>query len=181
MDKMFKETYPKAIKSLEKYARKIAKQNDSLFEELMGEANIGISELLPEYDPSKSTLKTYMVNSGKWQMLRWFKREVELGLHPVFLDNGDDIEEIEDVEKNQETETTNDIDVNLLLKDLDKLDTRKADVIKLYYLEEKTFKEVGECLNISTERAKQIMQEAVIQLKSMVRKNRIRRLGHNHK
>jgi RNA polymerase sigma factor (sigma-70 family) len=173
MDNMFKETYPKAIKSLERYARKIAKQNELLFEELMGEADVGIAELLSAYSPLKGTLKTYMVNAGKWQMLRWLKREVELGLHPVFLEDGDDIEEIADVENDQDIETINNIDVKVLLKDIDKLRPREVDVIKLYYLEEKTFKEVGQVLNISTERAKQIRQMALIRLKSIIRKRLI--------
>lgn len=173
MDNMFKETYPKAIKTLERYARKIAKQNELLFEELMGEADVGIAELLSGYIPLKGTLKTYMVNAGKWQMLRWLKREVELGLHPVFLEDCKDIEKIAAVENDQDIETINNIDVTVLLKDIDKLRPREVDVIKLYYLEEKTFKEVGQVLNISTERAKQIRQMALIRLKSIIRKRLI--------
>lgn len=179
MDKIYKEAYNQAIKSLERYARKIAKQNESLFEELIGEANMGISELLSQYNPSKGTLKTYMINSGKWQMLRYLKKEVEMGLHPVFLSEEENIEDFPD-ETDQEEAITIDIDVNLLLAELNQLDERKATIIKLYYLEQKPFREVGECLNISTERAKQILREAVMDLKSLVRKNRIKRMK-NHK
>lgn len=172
MDKIYKEAYNQAIKSLERYARKIAKQNESLFEELIGEAALGICEMMANYDPSKSSLKTYFVNCGKWQMLRYLKKEVEMWLHPVFLSDEENIEDFPD-ETDQEEAIT--IDVNLLLAELNQLDERKSSIIRLYYLEQKPFREVGECLNISTERARQILQEAVMDLKSLVRKNRIKR------
>lgn len=180
MDKVYRESYNQAIKALERYARKIAKNNESLFEELMGEANLGISERMSNYDPSKCSLKTYFVYCGKWKLLRYVKNEVKMGLNPVFLTEDENIEDFPD-EKNTESSVSNDIDVNLLLKELDKMDKRRSDVIQLYYLEQKTFQEVGECLNISTERAKQILQEAIIELKTIVRRTKMRKMKTNHK
>lgn len=165
---MLKEIQP----IIQKNAGFYSKGNTFFYEELVSAGNIGAYECLKNWDESKSSLKTYMINNSKYAQLNRLRDLVKESGRNIVVD---DIETF--------TEKIDDLPMfpieysDYLKKALEKLKTiegeRNVEILIAYYGfndDKKTMQELSQIYSISTERTKQLIHRMIKELRKNIQR-----------